>query len=84
MIDDFMLLEDGSKVTPVHFTFADGAGKWWLACVPTLDLEADNKRPAPWQRTNEPRAVTCPLCKRTDTYKDARAHLDAVLARATR
>lgn len=76
-----MLLEDGSQVTPVHFTFQDGAGEWWLACVPTVDLRTVF-RPVPWQRTDEPRAVTCPLCKRTSVFKDAQAHLEAVLGRA--
>ncbi len=82
-----MLREDGSKQLLVHFTFLSPAGTTKvegmslggsgppthkIACVPNLvQLSSHMKRSMPWHRTDDPRAVTCPMCEGTQEYKDA-------------
>ena len=90
------LLPDGSRVTLIHFVYrlprgpfggtavADAAGgqRWSVACVPNLlELHAANMRPTPWQRTDDPRAVTCPECKKSEAYRLALAQVPGGLGR---
>ncbi len=79
------LLEDGvTEVTTIHFVYLSPAGTtaiqgqplvagkptWKIACVPNLiQMAADRSRAFPWHRSDDSRAVTCPLCKETAAYK---------------
>lgn len=71
--DQMMLLEDGSLVHLVHFTYQDG-GVWKVACAPNLPcLSSVRGRAMPWRRSDDPRAVNCPLCQATGPYGAAAA-----------
>lgn len=80
-----MVLEDGRQVAVVHLVcqmaterqMPDGlmvpVVDWRIACTPGLqDLHGTNQRLEPWQRSEDVRAVTCPLCKRTQAYRSVR------------
>ena len=46
--------------------------KWKVACMPGLDLEKDEgSRNHVYRRTDDARAVTCPLCKETAVWREA-------------
>ena len=69
MDDQVMILEDGSRINLVHFTCKD-AGRWIIACSPSLlSQSAIDGRAMPWRRSDDARAVTCPLCKQTPEWK---------------
>lgn len=49
-----------------------GARRWRMACCPQLtniDPKREGVRIIPWQRSDDPRAVTCPRCMATDEFK---------------
>ena len=61
-IDEF-----GKTTTIIHFACQVG-GEWCVACMPNMK-EFHQTRHHPVQlRTNEPRGVTCPECKKTAAY----------------
>jgi hypothetical protein len=79
-----MLLEDGTKVVPVHFLYrprlATGRkGGWKMACSPEM-YAMMKKEGEPYIRSEDVRAVTCPMCKGTLVFKAAKAVLDSELA----
>lgn len=89
-----MLLEDGTQLLLIHFLYRSPQGltkaagralvtpieTWKIACVPDLmEMSTTATRQCPWQRTDEVRAVTCPLCKDTEVYKEAYDQLNAAL-----
>lgn len=66
-----MILADGTAVVLIHLVTLEG-GREVMACAPRLrELHTANYRTQPWQRTGEPGAVTCPLCKVSDAYRRA-------------
>jgi hypothetical protein len=78
MTPQTMVLEDGSRITAVHLSImvpveeADaiiaGAVVERIACAPRMpDLSAAGKM-APVVRTDDPRIVSCPLCKMSKQY----------------
>lgn len=68
---------DGTKIVPVHF---EQAGR--IACAPGMEvLSASENRPHPFQRTDEPRAVTCKACLASGAYKAAEQYMRAMLAK---
>ena len=89
MQNQIMVAVDGTESVQVHFAYlspvgttrADGkplrssvANSYKIACAPNMvQLTADQCRPFPWQRTDDPRAVNCPLCQETDVFKAALA-----------
>ena len=76
-MDGSQVQPDGSVIVPVHF---EQAGH--IACAPNMAvLHANEHRPHPWQRTGEPRAVTCNACLASAAYKKAKEHMEAMLAR---
>jgi hypothetical protein len=81
-----MIREDGSVIYLVHFVFKSPKGivrqqgkelnavdpTWKIACAPGLvEMEAQATRAFPWMRSDDPRAVSCPLCQRTAEYRIA-------------
>jgi hypothetical protein len=68
----------GKFVTLVHFTYLaakedfsenEEGEPWRIACMPKMrEFHATPYHPN-YQRTNEPKAVTCPACKETNIYK---------------
>lgn len=74
MKTDTMFLADGSEIVPVHFLTTPEFGKPAIACMPGLfDFTAGKHRAVPVLRTDEPRSVTCPMCKRTKFFENAKA-----------
>ena len=71
-----MILEDGTKILPVHFVVVDAFGRHGVACVPNVDVDL---RPVVWQRSNDVRAVSCVLCKKTEAFRKAREFLEAAI-----
>lgn len=66
-----MILEDGSEITAIHLLVIPTYGKHRMACMPGLfDFASGKYRAAPWMRTEEPRSVTCPLCKMTVEFAE--------------
>lgn len=88
-----MILEDGSGIVLVHFTYRGSLGAivsknislggkevWKVACAPALrELSSLPDRPGPWHRSSDPRAVTCPLCKKTEAYQQAALETEAAV-----
>ena len=81
-----MLLSDGRKIVPIHFTFLSKDGDisiggvplpamestWRVACTPrAVELHAMWNRQVPWLRTDDPRACTCPVCQNTLEWVEA-------------
>jgi hypothetical protein len=78
------ILEDGTKFVLIHYTYLSPAGttsaegevlapeqldSWKIACRPSLTVHhAGNGRTVPIRRSDDPRAVNCPECKRTDQF----------------
>jgi hypothetical protein len=56
--------------------------QWRVACTPRLpeaDMSTGPKRQEVWHRSDDPRAVTCPLCKETEEFKRRMAFLDSMI-----
>src|SRR5215831_19802640 len=71
MHDQEMILEDGTTVILIHLVHKTPSG-WSIACVPNLEeknFSATDRRDHPWRRSDDPRAITCMLCKATKAYK---------------
>lgn len=62
----------GRAITLIHFTFQpDGRGEWRIACMPNMtEFHQTPYHPA-FHRSNDPRAVTCKQCHKTDAYMSA-------------
>ena len=75
MKPETMILADGTEITIVHFVVTQSKGyrtRPFIACVPGLENFASNsQRENPWMRTDEPRSVTCPLCKGSKEHAEA-------------
>ena len=77
-----IVLESGEQVAVVHLVhqirterqMPDGlmvpVVDWRIACTPGLqDLHGTMQRLEPWQRSEDVRAVTCPMCQQTVAYR---------------
>jgi hypothetical protein len=84
MIPQEMVLEDGRKIFLVHYIFLAPKGTtsvagqpataskdtWKVACSPSVEeLSSAGNRGVPYQRSEDPRAVNCPLCMKTELFK---------------
>jgi hypothetical protein len=64
-----MILDDGTVIIPTHFSVVTDRER--VACVPELRyLHTHENKPA-WQRSADPRVVSCPMCMATKEYNDA-------------
>lgn len=82
MSNQVMILEDGSEINLVHFQYrVDGVNgnmrtdsDWRIACTPSLTiLHSHPRRGYPIARSEDPRAVNCPICQKTELFKIALA-----------
>lgn len=75
MIPQEAILEDGTKITVVHLavltvTYDRGnrskpRKSWRIACCPNMEqMSRCSGRNVPYLRSNDPRAVSCPACKK--------------------
>jgi hypothetical protein len=58
----------GMATTLVHFVFQEDPER--IACVPNMVEFHSTQYHPNYQRTNDPRAVTCPQCMETGMYKN--------------
>lgn len=57
----------------IHLAFKEeGSGQWRIACMPTVTNLATNAFFPNYLRSNEPAAVSCAECKKTEAYTEAR------------
>jgi hypothetical protein len=72
MLGQKMVLADGTEIHPIHFAFRHpDDGTWRLACTPGLkELYAHGSREHPYQRSDDSRAVNCPMCKETLLFRN--------------
>lgn len=61
----------GNATTLVHFVYQSEPER--IACMPNMVEFHSTAYHKNYQRSNDPRAVSCPACRRTDAYKTARA-----------
>lgn len=59
----------GGETVVIHFVFQSNPER--IACMPNMTEFHLTPQHPQCQRTNEPRAVSCPACKRTPTFKMA-------------
>lgn len=57
----------GQTITLIHYVFQVDPER--IACMPHMQEFHSTKYHPNYQRTNDPRAVTCPACKATGEYK---------------
>ena len=65
----------GRTLTLIHFVYAltdASPPEYRIACMPNMTEFHLTPFHPNYQRTNGPQAVTCPACKKTDVYKQAR------------
>ena len=64
-----MILSDGTEIIPIHLVYPDEVDDrlMRIACIPGFDFVRGVA--FPWLRSDDPRAVNCPLCKETSEYK---------------
>lgn len=82
-----MVLPTGDVVTLIHFTHEmllppmEGDGlplvQERIACMPNMTEFHATKHHPNYQRSNDTRAVTCPACKKSEVYREAKKSLDA-------
>lgn len=58
---------DGRSITLIHFVYSTG-GDHRIACMPNMTEFHQTQYHRNHHRTNDPRAATCPQCKRTPEY----------------
>ena len=69
------ILPTGRNITLIHFVFPvsdQSPTEWRIACMPKMTEFHLTPFHPNYQRTDDPRAVTCPACKKTDMYEKAR------------
>lgn len=62
---------DGREVTLIHFLDSGGH----IACMPNMlpkDMASNKERAAPHMRSDFAGAVTCPMCKKTKAWTEAK------------
>ncbi len=92
MLNQTMILEDGSTLILVHFVYQSPRGTtqsegepltpektWKVACAPNMvEIAAQTTRSFPYQRTDDARAVSCPACQKTKEFRQAADALNAI------
>ena len=75
MIDDprEQLDADGRRGIAVHYAYRDG-GRERVACMPDASSLSNPERPVV-QRSDDPRAVTCFACRKTNVFRQHAALL---------
>lgn len=68
------ILPSGASITIIHFTY-DVGGEWRIACMPNMVEFHETQYHRNYLRSNEPRAVSCPQCNKTETFKVAHARV---------
>lgn len=58
----------GQSFTIIHFVFQENPER--VACMPNMTEFHETMYHKNILRSNDPRAVSCPACKRTDAYKN--------------
>lgn len=71
-----MIMPGGRAVTLIHYAYPlsdDSPPQYRLACMPNMLPSEFGKTQyhEVHHHTNEPRAATCPACKRTDIFRKA-------------
>ena len=61
------LLPDGTLITIIHFVCQVDPER--IACMPNMTEFGSTMYHPHVMRTNEPRAVTCPQCRKTEVFK---------------
>lgn len=73
----------GGVVTLVHLTYnvsaVLGDTDWRIACVPNMTELHQTVHHPNCQRTNDMRAVTCPICKKSPMFTELWQRLEAAL-----
>lgn len=70
MKPETIVSSDGREVTLIHF-FRNGR----IVCMPHMlpkDMSSQRERPSPHLRSDSPSAVTCPMCKKTVDWQEAK------------
>lgn len=65
----------GHYVTLIHFVYPTSDASppdWRIACMPNMVEFHSTPYHPNYQRSDDPRAVSCPACKRTEVYKKSR------------
>ncbi len=60
----------GQTITLIHFVHRVDPER--IACMPNMTEFHSTPYHPNYQRTNETRAVTCPACRQSEQYKQAR------------
>ena len=69
-----MISADGSEMVLCHFLCGPFPGAKSIVCMPGLnekEMCSVHGREVPLQRTEDPRAVNCPMCKKTLEFKQS-------------
>lgn len=64
----------GGTITIIHFVKEReglSENKWQIVCMPNMTEFHETMYHPNYPRSNDPRGVTCPACKKTDDYKRA-------------
>lgn len=72
----------GVAKTIIHFTYQQGE-QWRIACMPNMVEFHETPYHKNYQRSNDPRAVTCPSCKKSQALLEAQRGIDAANAART-
>lgn len=94
MPEAFHIDADGSQATTIHFVYQDVVGladakvsslggsrqqEWRVACAQNAIVDQPRQpNEAPWLRSDDARAVTCPLCRDSKAFQKALADLVAL------
>lgn len=72
----------GQPVTLLHFVreVSTSTGtEWRITCMPHMTEFHQTAYHPNYPRSDDPRAVTCPACKKTAAYREAKERIEAVL-----
>ena len=70
MIEQPVIEQPVIEQSVIHYVFQADPER--IACMPNMTEFHSTPHHPHYQRTNEPRAVACPSCKKTDAYKSAK------------
>lgn len=69
---------DGAVRTIVHFSQVAG-DRERIACMPNMAELGETMYHKAYHRSNDPRAVNCPSCKKSQAFIEAQRGLDAAI-----
>jgi hypothetical protein len=74
----------GAIISLTHFTYSagtlpSGAQDWRIACMPNMTEFHETEYHKSYARSDDTRAVNCPMCMRTQFFKDQQGRLQAEL-----